>query len=63
MNKKTCEYIAEMIDYPLDQIMFMKMGNAVIFTSGKPPVIAPRYKTLLDPIYIAMMQNDKSIER
>lgn len=65
MNKKTCEYIAEMIDYPLDQIMFMKMGNAVIFMSGKHPVIAPRYNTLSDPLYIELMNSDKEkdIER
>lgn len=31
MNKKTCSYISEMINLPLDEIMFMEMGNVVVF--------------------------------
>ena len=51
MNKKTCAYISEMIDLPLDEIMFLEMGNVVIFQSGKQPVISQRYDTLVDPLY------------
>jgi type IV secretory pathway TraG/TraD family ATPase VirD4 len=51
MNKRTCAYISEMINLPLDEIMFMEMGNVVVFRSGKQPVIAPRYDTLEDPAY------------
>lgn len=51
MNKKTCAYISEMMNLPLDEIMFMETGNVVVFQSGKPPVIAPRYDTLADPAY------------
>ncbi|MBQ8183785.1 MAG: type IV secretory system conjugative DNA transfer family protein [Clostridia bacterium] len=51
MNKKTCSYVSEMINLPLDEIMFMEMGNVVVFRSGKQPVIAPRYDTPGDPLY------------
>lgn len=51
MNKKTCSYVSEMINLPLDEIMFMEMGNVVVFQSGKQPLIAPRYDTPADPLY------------
>lgn len=51
MNKKTCSYISEMINLPLDEIMFMEMGNVVVFQSGRQPIIAPRYDTPTDPMY------------
>lgn len=40
-----------MINLPLDEIMFMEMGNVVVFQSGKQPMIAPRYDTPADPLY------------
>ena len=55
MNKRTCSYISEMINLPLDEIMFMEMGRAVVFRSGKQPVIAPRYDTPSDPLYQKLM--------
>lgn len=51
MNKKTCSYVSELINLPLDEIMFMEMGNVVVFQSGKQPMIAPRYDTPEDPLY------------
>jgi type IV secretory pathway TraG/TraD family ATPase VirD4 len=63
MNKKTCAYISEMINLPLDEIMFMEMGNAVVFQSGKQPVIAPRYDTLADPLYQKLMASGKQQNR
>lgn len=48
MNKKTCTYISEMLNWPLDEVMFMEMGNVIVFQSGKQPVVAPRYETLAD---------------
>lgn len=55
MNKKTCTYISEMVNLPLDEIMFMEIGNVIVFQSGKQPVIAPRYDTLSDPMYQIFM--------
>lgn len=51
MNKKTCVYVSELLDLPLDSVMFMEMGNVVIFQVGKRPKIAQRYQTLNDPMY------------
>ena len=35
MNKKTCSYVSEMLDSPLESVMFMKLGNAIVFQSVK----------------------------
>ena len=65
MNKKTCSYISEMINLPLDEIMFMEIGNVVVFQAGKQPIIAPRYDTLADPAYQKFMsyQGDAGKEK
>lgn len=59
MNKKTCSYISEMLNLPLDEVMFMEMGNVVVFQTGKQPIIAPRYDTLSDPAYQKLMSYSK----
>ncbi len=63
MNKKTCSYISEMINLPLDEIMFMEIGNAIVFQSGKKPVITQRYDTPSDPLYQELMASDKETDR
>lgn len=63
MNKKTCSYISEMINLPLDEIMFMEMGNVVVFQSGKQPIIAQRYDTPADPLYQKFMASGKDTDR
>lgn len=63
MNKKTCSYISEMINLPLDEIMFMEMGNVVVFQSGKQPIIAPRYDTPGDPLYQKFMISGRETDR
>ena len=55
MNQQTAAYIAKMLDLPLNDVMFMPMGNVVVFQSGQQPVIAPRYETLKDPLYQKLM--------
>ena len=63
MNKKTCSYISEMINLPLDEIMFMEMGNVVVFQSGKQPIIAQRYDTPADPLYQKFMASGRDTDR
>lgn len=63
MNKKTCSYISEMINLPLDEIMFMEMGNVVVFQSGKQPIITQRYDTPADPLYQKFMASGKDTDR
>lgn len=55
MNQQTAAYIAKMLDLPLNDVMFMPMGNAVVFQAGQQPAIAPRYETLKDPLYQKLM--------
>lgn len=61
MNKKTCSYISEMLNLPLDEIMFMGIGRAVVFRAGEKPVIAQRYDTLSDPLYQKLMDSAKDM--
>ena len=63
MNKKTCSYISEMINLPLDEIMFMEMGKVVVFQSGKQPIISSRYDTLSDPLYQIFINSGKEQSR
>ena len=63
MNKKTCEYVSEMINLPLEEIMFMEMGSVIVFQSGKQPVIAPRYDTLSDPMYQMFIKTTEEDDR
>lgn len=63
MNKKTCTFVSEMINLPLEEIMFMEMGNIVIFQSGKKPKIVPRYPTLSDPMYQQFLNAGKKRKR
>ena len=63
MNKKTCAYISEMIDLPLEEIMFMEIGNIIIFQSGKRPQIVPRYETLKDPMYQALLAAENKMKQ
>lgn len=62
MNKKTCAYISEMINLPLEEIMFMEMGNIIIFQSGKKPKIVPRYQTLNDPMYQKLLDTRNKLK-
>ncbi len=59
MNKKTCSLISEMVNLPLEDVMFMEMGKVIVFQSGKKPIIASRYETLSDPAYRKMMNMDE----
>ena len=63
MNKKTCVYISEMLNRPLDEVMFMEMGNVIVFQSGKQPVIAPRYDTLADALCQEFLKNGNGAKR
>ena len=60
MNKKTCTFVSEMVNLPLEDVMFMKMGNVILFQSGEKPKIVPRYPTLQDPVYQEFLAFQKS---
>ncbi len=62
MNKKTCQFVSEMVNLPLEDVMFMEMGNVVIFQSGKRPKVVPRYQTLQDPVYQEFLEFGKRLQ-
>lgn len=67
MNQYTASYISRMMDLPMNDIMFMPMGNVIVFQTGHQPIIAQRYETLKDPNYQEMMsatmkKENKAIE-
>lgn len=63
MNMKTCSYISHMSNLPLEEVMFMEMGNVIVFQSGKQPIITQRYDTLADPLYQQFMTHGKEADR
>lgn len=60
MNELTCSYISRILNLPLEDVMFMPIGNVVVMQSGKKPIIAPRYDTLSDPLYKELISSDES---
>lgn len=62
MNKKTCAYVSEIINLPLDEIMFMEVGKVIVFQAGRQPIIAPRYNTPEDPMYRELLASEPEKE-
>lgn len=56
MNTRTCSFVSQMTDMPLEEVMFMELGSLIVCQSGKRPVVAKRYDTLSDPLYQEMME-------
>ncbi len=59
MNKQTCRSVAQTMDLPMEDIMFMEMGNEIVMQSGRKPQIVPRYDTLNDPYYRELQEQDE----
>lgn len=62
MNEKTCSYVSRILNLPLEDVMFMPIGNAVVFQSGNKPIIAPRYDTFSDTLYKELIECEDSKE-
>ena len=62
MNKKTCAFISEMVNMPLDDVMFMPVGSVIIFRTGVKPTITRRYDTMSDPLCRELMSAEDSRE-
>jgi type IV secretory pathway TraG/TraD family ATPase VirD4 len=56
MNQPTANYFSKVFDVPVGDVMFMPVGNMIVFQSGKPPLITKRYETLEDPLYQKLME-------
>ena len=62
MNEQTAAYIAKMLGVPVKDIMFMPVGNAVVFQAGKDPVVTKRYETLKDPLCQKLLSIEEKLE-
>lgn len=51
MDLKTCRNISERLNAPLEDVLYMPIGQEFIFRRGQKPVICQRYRTLEDPVY------------
>lgn len=57
MNLKTCRNISERLNLPLDEVLYMPLGNEVIFRRGQRPIITQRYDVLHDKAYQKITQD------
>ena len=51
MNIKTCRSISERLNVPLDEVLYMPLGQEVIFRRGEHPIVTQRYNILNDRNY------------
>lgn len=62
MDLKTGHSISERLNTPLDEVLYMPLGQVVIFRRGQKPVITQRYNILENKLYQAIMnQYQKNI--
>lgn len=50
MDLKTCRNISERLNVPLEDVLYMPIGQEVIFRRGQRPVVCSRYQTMEDPL-------------
>ena len=51
MDLKTCRNISQRLNRPLEDVLYMPIGQEFIFRRGQMPVICRRYRTAEDPVY------------
>lgn len=56
MNLKTCRSISERLNAPLEEILYMPLGQEVIFRRGQRPILTQRYNVLQDKEYQRITQ-------
>ena len=63
MDIATCERVSKRADRPLDDILNLPVGKAVIFRRGQKPLYTERYQILEDETYIQITKEyEKQIE-
>lgn len=63
MNLKTCRNISERLNLPLDEVLYMPLGNEVIFRRGQRPIQTQRYNILKNRMYQKITKEyEKSIQ-
>lgn len=56
MNLKTCRNISERLNVPLEDVLYMPLGQEVIFRRGHRPVTTQRYNILSNRLYQEITQ-------
>ncbi len=51
MDLKTCQNVSKRLNRPLEDVLYMPIGQEFIFRRGQKPVICSRYRTADDPVY------------
>lgn len=51
MDLKTCENISRRLNVPLEDILYMPIGQAIVFRRGQKPIITQRYNIFGNELY------------
>ena len=54
MDIDTCRHISVRLNWPLDDVMYMPIGQVVVFRRGERPVVTRRYNVTANPLYQEM---------
>ncbi|MBR1855059.1 MAG: type IV secretory system conjugative DNA transfer family protein [Lachnospiraceae bacterium] len=58
MDITTCRNISLRMNKPLDKVMQMPLEQVVVFRRGYQPMVARRYQTLSDPVYLQLLEKE-----
>ncbi|MBR6984323.1 MAG: type IV secretory system conjugative DNA transfer family protein [Ruminococcus sp.] len=59
MDIATCRKISERLNVPLEDVLYMPIGEEIIFRRGSRPVKTQRYNVLNNPMYQSITQNSE----
>ena len=59
MVLKTWRKISARMNQPLEDVLYMPIGQEFIFRRGQKPVICQRYRTPEDPTYILVTEQHR----
>lgn len=67
MDLKTCEHISKRVNLPLEDVLYMPIGQIIVFRRGERPIITKRYDILNNTLYKKITEscekeNKKSIK-
>lgn len=57
MNLKTCRSISERLNMPLEDVLYIPLGQEVIFRRGQRPILTQRYDVLHNKTYQKITQD------
>lgn len=61
MDLITCEHISKRVNLPLDEILYMPIGQEIIFRRGQKPIITQRYDILNNKLYQQIIDKTEKI--